>query len=196
MPSHLTRRHFLFAATLAGIPSPSPTPPDATTCFVEGMDQLVFQKDFDQALHYFSQAIQLNPKHALALALRGETYRQKGLHQMAINDFHESLRVDPNPSNACALYHLAWELATCPDPIIRNGTKAIGYALRACSITRDSKCLEALAAAYAEAGQFREAIKWQEKVLADPILYDAKEIEEAEMRLEMYQAERAFRDQV
>jgi hypothetical protein len=57
--------------------------------------------------------------------------------------------------------NLAWDLATNPDAKKRNGTKAIELALRACSATQYKQAIfiGTLAAAYAEAGRFEDAIK-------------------------------------
>ncbi len=56
--------------------------------------------------------------------------------------------------------HLAWLLATCPEASLRNGAEAIEHAQRAdhlCGGTRPD-VLDSLAAGYAEAGWFPEAL--------------------------------------
>jgi Tfp pilus assembly protein PilF len=61
---------------------------------------------------------------------------------------------------AINLNNLAWMLATSKDTHIRNGTRAVQLAEQACELTHYSVTLMAgtLAAAYAEAGRFDEAI--------------------------------------
>jgi hypothetical protein len=51
--------------------------------------------------------------------------------------------------------------ATDPDPAIRNGPEAVTLADRACALTgrRNPVYLDALAAAYAEAGRFLDAAR-------------------------------------
>ena len=65
-----------------------------------------------------------------------------------------------------ALRDLAWLLATNPKPAVRNGDEAVKLAERANALLPkpDARFLEALDAAYAEAGRFDDAIKTAEKV--------------------------------
>ncbi len=62
---------------------------------------------------------------------------------------------------------LAWLRATCPAREIRDGVQAIGWATQACELThwKNAECLEALAAACAEAGDCPTAVRWQEKAI-------------------------------
>jgi tetratricopeptide (TPR) repeat protein len=59
---------------------------------------------------------------------------------------------------------------------------------------RDPPYVNILAAAYAEIGQFDDAVKWQKKALE---LLDAKDIEKRKAmqeRIELHQAGRSFRE--
>ena len=58
---------------------------------------------------------------------------------------------------------LAWILATCDRDEIRDGRRAVAEATVACRLTNweDVDCLEAMAAACAEVGDFDAAVKWQ-----------------------------------
>ena len=53
--------------------------------------------------------------------------------------------------------NLAWALATNPDPTLRNGAKAVQLAQQS-SNGKNLLVLRTLAAAYAEAGQFTNAL--------------------------------------
>jgi tetratricopeptide (TPR) repeat protein len=62
----------------------------------------------------------------------------------------------------------AWIRAACPDARVRDGKRAVTSATLACELTewKDVGALAVLAVAYAEVGDYAEAVRWQEKVLA------------------------------
>jgi tetratricopeptide (TPR) repeat protein len=66
------------------------------------------------------------------------------------------------------LNNLAWQLATSADPKTRDGRQAVELARRACELTqyRVTVMVGTLAAAYAEAGQFDEAIATAQRACA------------------------------
>ncbi|WPD24504.1 MAG: rhomboid family intramembrane serine protease [Candidatus Electrothrix scaldis] len=66
-----------------------------------------------------------------------------------------------------ALNSLAWILATDPDPAFRNGTEAVELALRACEKDgwNEAMYIDTLAAAYAEADRWEEAIATQQQAI-------------------------------
>jgi tetratricopeptide (TPR) repeat protein len=75
--------------------------------------------------------------------------------------------VDLNPDCAPALNELAWLLATCPIARLRSGSEAITHAHKACTLTewRNHQYLVTLAAAHAEAGDFKMAVKRQNQAI-------------------------------
>ena len=72
------------------------------------------------------------------------------------------------PDRPFLLNRLAWLLATSPEDSIRDGTRAVGLAERAVSITgrQDIMSLETLSAAYAEVGRFEDAVTVGREALA------------------------------
>jgi len=121
--------------------------------------------DFTKAIADYSEAIRLDPKDVDAYNNRGLAYQNKGDYTQALSDFEKALEQDAN--SALALNHCAWLWATCPDEKLRDGKKAIASAAKACESAawKNGFFLATLAAAYAEAGNFDEAIRWQAKAI-------------------------------
>ena len=69
-------------------------------------------------------------------------------------------------------------------------------AKRACELTdwKVANYLRTLAAACAEDGQFDEAVKWEEKALADQPPKPAQ-AEEARQRLQLYREKKPYREE-
>ena len=90
---------------------------------------------------------------------------------------------------------LAWFWSTCPKAELRDGKKAVEYAEKACKLTeyKEATFLDTLAAAYAENGQFEEAVKTQQKALKSPDDFPKKELEKAKMRLQLYMQGKPYR---
>lgn len=89
-----------------------------------------------------------------------------GRNQEAVSHYNEALRIKPGSIEV--LNNFAWLLATCPDANIRDGARAVQLAERACELTNYQKpvFIGTLAAAYAEAGRFDDAIAAAQKACA------------------------------
>jgi hypothetical protein len=89
---------------------------------------------------------------------------------------------------------LARLLASCPEAKTRDGMRAVLHAKAACELTgwKSPHALDALAAAYAETGQFKEAVKWQKKAL-EAGFGDKGQRERARKRLKLYEAGKPYR---
>ena len=84
----------------------------------------------------------------------------------AIRCYCEALRLKPD--FGAALNNLAMLRASCRQPEIRNGLEAVQLAETACRLSgrRNPSFLGTLAAAYAEAGRFPEAVMTMQQALA------------------------------
>jgi len=118
---------------------------------------------FDEAIENFHKAIRVNPNRSETYFQLGVALGQSGRIQEAMVQYREALRL--NPDLAEALNNLAWILAASFNDGLRNGTEAVRLAERACELTHHEKPLfiGTLAAAYAEAGRFPEAVATAKK---------------------------------
>jgi tetratricopeptide (TPR) repeat protein len=116
-------------------------------------------------------------------------------YDKAIADYDKAIELDPK--YAWAYRNLAWILATCPNGKHRDGRQAVASATRACELTdwKGAEDLDALAAAYAETGDFEAAVKWQEKALELLAKDDVQARKGYSARLALYQARKAYHEQ-
>jgi tetratricopeptide (TPR) repeat protein len=150
------------------------------------------KRDWDKSIADYNEAIRLNPEYVEAYYNRGITYNNKGDWDKSIADYNEAIRL--NPDYAEAYDHLAWLLAVCPDANIRNGAKAVEYAKKACELSdrKPGSWFATLAAAYAEAGHFDDAVKWQNEYLASDSSTD--DWSKARQRLTLYEQNKPYRE--
>jgi Tfp pilus assembly protein PilF len=111
------------------------------------------QGDFAGARADFSEALRVKPASYAALAQRGEAAAAAGDYVQAVRDFEAAVAI--YPLDATANCGLALLRATCPEAGLRDGKQAVDLARIACKQSpKESRCHLALAAAYAETGEF------------------------------------------
>ncbi len=139
-------------------------PDYAEACYNLGC-ALLQKGSVDEAIVYYQKALQITPDYAEAHYNLGNTLLQKGDVDEAIAHFQKALQIKPDFAEA--QNNLAWVLATCPQASLRNGNKAVELAQRANQLTGDGNpvVLGTLAAAYAEAGRFPEAVETAQRAL-------------------------------
>jgi tetratricopeptide (TPR) repeat protein len=151
------------------------------------------KSDFDKAIADFNDAIRLDPSDAVAYFNRGSVWLDKKEYERAIANRDQAIRFDPNLGDA--FQRRAWIWATCPHAEVRNGKRAVESATRACELTqwKEPFCLQALAVAFAEKGDFKKEIDWQGK--ANALFPEEESRQRGEELIELYEQETPYRDQ-
>jgi tetratricopeptide (TPR) repeat protein len=144
------------------------------------------------SLSVFEHAAAVTSKNYTAQANLAGEYQKQGRYDQALQ--HYQLAIAADPSKVEPFNNRAMLLAAAPDERYRNGRQAIEDANKACEMTqqRNPDTFDTLAAAYAEAGDFAQAVRCEEQAIqlggGDPAFYyDARE------RLELYRAHKPYR---
>jgi len=126
-------------------------------------DVLSRQGKSDEAAAAFSEVVRINPNQAAGHLQLANLLARLARGGEAVEHYEKSLQLSPN--NIEALNRLAWLLATCPDSQLRNGSRAVQLAERAGNLAGAPRpgLLLTLAAAYAEADRFSDAIHAAER---------------------------------
>jgi len=167
--------------------------------------------DFDLAIADYTEALKLLPSDDFAYMGRSTSWFMKKDYDRAIADywirsevwFHkgnftqslfDSYEVIKRENRSFGAHNrAAWLLATAPFPH-RNGARAIEMATRACELTdwKNPSYIDTLAAAHAEAGNFTEAVRWQQRSLEFPD-FAKRWGPAAQERLELYRKGQPYR---
>jgi tetratricopeptide (TPR) repeat protein len=112
----------------------------------------------DEATGHFTAALVERPGFAEAHYRLAQALSQQHKSKEAIFHYRAALRLKPDFADA--LNELAWILATVPDAGLRSGAEAVQLAKHACELTQNPQAafLTTLSAAYAETGQFPDAL--------------------------------------
>jgi protein O-mannosyl-transferase len=116
------------------------------------------QHKIDEAIEHWQKSLEIQPDNMNARNYLGAALAGIGRTREAIEQWQQTLVFDPDNGNAAN--NLGWILATSPDATLRDGAKAVAYAKRATNVPGGDNPLvyRTLAAAYAESGQFADAI--------------------------------------
>ncbi len=127
---------------------------------------LVWARRPEPAEAHFRKALELKPAFVEARYNLGDTlYFLQSKAAEALAEWRQVLAVAPN--HVAVLDQTARLLATSPDAALRDGLEAVKLAERAAQLTggRRPEILDTLAAAYAEAGRFAEAVQTARRAL-------------------------------
>jgi len=112
-----------------------------------------------EAMVDYRKFLEIEPQNVEAHNILGTALIQQARMREAIQQWQDALAIEPENGNAAS--NLAWVFATCPDDSIRDGRHAVELAEKALRISggKIPMVFRVLAAAYAENGQFSQAIE-------------------------------------
>lgn len=201
-PGLVSARYNMASALLAlGEPNPAiehlrralDLQPDFVAAHVNLGTALRLMKRYDESQRELRRALELQPRNAVAHTnLAGVLLAERRVGE-AIAEYRTAL--DINPGLIEPLASLAWVLATSPDRAIRRPDEAVQLAERAAALTdhQDVTALDTLAAAYASAGRYADAVATERAALG--IVERAGAADAAQpirARLELYRKKRPF----
>jgi tetratricopeptide (TPR) repeat protein len=151
---------------------------------------------WDEAIEQYQQALKQMPDSIHAHYQLGLALQSRSKFAAAITQFQKVLELDPK--HVTARNNLAWLLATCPENSLRDGKKAAELAQQAVQLSggKSPEILDTLAAAYAEAGRFPEAVATAQRALDLSAVQNNKPLAEViQNQLKLYEANSPYHEQ-
>ena len=147
---------------------------------------------FGRAVPHYQKVIATQPNSAAHNGL-GVALAAQNRPEEAIVHYHMAIKL--SPENVEPLRNLAWLRATSPEAALRNGAEAIKLAERANRLTggKQPEVLDTLAAAYAAAGLFPDALAAVRKALELATQQNKRALAEAlPARIALYEAGKPY----
>jgi tetratricopeptide (TPR) repeat protein len=147
-----------------------------------------------EAAKNYRKAIELEPTLAKAYFALGKTLAAQGQYGNAIQTIRRGLEVEPRAMVMGD--ELAWLMATAPDATLRDATRAIQISEQIAEVTarQQPKPLSTLAAAYAEAGRFDDAVRTAKEAMALATAQNLTNlVTEIDSELRLYQQGKPYR---
>jgi tetratricopeptide (TPR) repeat protein len=166
--------------------------PDYANAYVNRGLAYVKKRDFVRGLADCSEAIRLQPGFAIAYSIRADCYAGNGDNEHAIANYNEAIRLQPGLADPYNNLARLW--AVCSEDRIRDGRKAEEYAKKACELAewKNPEYIDTLAVACAEAGDFNDALRWENMYLES--IPPKKAADSARQRLSLFEAKKPYHE--
>jgi protein O-mannosyl-transferase len=156
---------------------------------------LLEKGELDGAIQLCRSALLLRPSDADCQTTLAIALEEKGYPAEAIQHYQKALEVAPR--SISTLTNLAWLLATSQDASLRNGPKAVELAKQADRLVggTNTLVLRTLAAAYAESGEFANAIRTARSAMQLARMYGEDVLTtDLDQQIALYQLGMPYRD--
>jgi len=151
--------------------------------------------NLDPAIAMLFASVTEMPADVEARSLLASLLAARGRAAEAAEQYREILRRQPDLPYI--LNDFAWLLAANADAAVRNGAEAVRLAERACELTgrRQALLLGTLAAAYAEAGRFEDAIRTAQQAITEAsAMGQINVVERNRQLIDLYRAGKAYHE--
>lgn len=148
----------------------------------------------EEAMPYARRVAQRAPRSPAVHGLLGGLLSSTGRYAEALP--HLEAAYAATPTDVTIVNNLAWLLATSPQAAQRDGPRALRLAQWACQATSNKSppLLDSLAAAYAETGQFEQAIRTTEQAIEIVRRNPKASTETLESRLKQYKESKPYHE--
>jgi tetratricopeptide (TPR) repeat protein len=161
---------------------------------------LILGRRGGEALKQIDTSINLARRSNVSAGLLAELYESKARSCIDYGRYDEGKKsleqaVHLQPTSPSTLNDLAWMLATSRDSRIRDGRRAVALATKACTLSNweNAFSIDTLAAASATAGNFADAVKYQQLAMSRLSSDDRNaQLPGMEQRLRQYSSGQAF----
>ena len=195
----LTMLFFFFAIGLGLVQSLSSYHrlPPINSHYMPEITALIENEDYDKVIPQLELASSIDPadteknKQLLTkvCSVAAQSLIKAGRFEDAIVQYDKAYAANPNSTDV--QNNLAWILATCHNAPLRDGTRAVKLAKQAAQNTNytDASMLDTLAASYAEAGDFANAVRTQREAIR---LTPANYRDGLQQRLDLYLRDKPY----
>jgi len=151
--------------------------------------------NLEAALADYNRVLEKTPNASGTYLNRALLFKSKGDFASVVANY--TLALQFNPNYADAYNNLASLWSTCPDEKFRDGPKALEYAHKASELSNWANCLHlfTLGGAYAEVGQFDQAVHWAKKSLELAPKQQPGRVDELRRKLQCFEEGKPWRDE-
>ena len=154
------------------------------------------QGQWQEAIDHYQHALKQMPDSVHAHYQLGLALERRG--QVAAAEAQLQRVIELDPLHVTAINNLAWLLATSSEPSLRDGPKAVKLARQAVQLSNglSPQIVDTLAAAYAEAGQFPEAIETARRALELSVAQNNKPLTDViQNQLKLFESRSPYHEQ-
>jgi Flp pilus assembly protein TadD len=155
---------------------------------------LLNEGKLNEAIEHFNEALRITPDQAAVYVNLSIAYTKLGKYEQAIQNWTRAVELEPTIADI--LKNPAWLLATAGNVSAQDADRAIEFARRACELGgyKEAELLDTLAAAYAAAGRFEDAVRTAQQAIDAAKAGGREDLAgEIKNRMELYKTGQRYR---